>query len=393
MKRPYLLKKRGAVWYWRLADQLTFHSTGQTAESKAHNFAATVLQQKQRRLPAVNLEQYAKDFFVWDRCQWIHRQHSKGHPFSRTVAADRRAHLDNHLLPRFGKTLLSAFNAVDVETWLSSLELSNQTRMHILNSLRIIMREAKREGLLEINPLAEVETFSVQHQRRGVLTEEELELLFPEDRKKFRRVWPIAYHGVMYALMVSSGARSGEIRALPWKAVLWKHSGILILRAVTADGIIDLPKGSARSRDFSRQRAVIIPQRTLALLSWWHRLTRFPKDEDLVFAGARGRPLNKRTVSISLQAGLRNVGIEAGGRVLVAHSLRHTYNTRMKELLTGELYEEFSGQSLLREFTGHHSQKMTDWYDNPQWTQRLESYAKARPQIEQFWKGEKPNGG
>lgn len=138
---------------------------------------------------------------------------------------------------------------------------------------------------------------------------------------------------------------------------------------------------------------MIIPQRTLALLSWWRRLTRFPGDEDLVFAGARGLPLSKRTVSISLQAGLRNVGIEAGGRVLVAHSLRHTYNTRMKELLTGELYEEFSGQSLLREFTGHHSQKMTDWYDNPQWTQRLESYAKARPQIEQFWKGEKPNGG
>jgi integrase len=259
------------------------------------------------------------------------RQHSKGHSFSRTVAADRRAHLDNHLFPRFGKTLLSAFNAVDVETWLSSLDLSNQTRMHILNTLRIIIREAKREGLLETNPLAEVETFSVQHRRRGVLTEEELELLFPLDRKQFRRVWPIAYHGVMYALMVSSGARSGEVRALPWKAVLWAHSGILILRAVTADGVIDLPKGSARSRDFSRQRAVIIPQRTLALLSWWRRLTRFPGDEDLVFAGARGLPLSKRTVSISLQGNntrITKVVANLQQRILFRNiiSIKNTHN-------------------------------------------------------------------
>ncbi len=390
-----MLSKRNKVWYYRLAGQITFHSTGQTVESKAHAYALAVIQQKEsrRQLGNATLEEYARDFFVWDRCQWIQRQHSKGHSFSRSVAADRRAHLINHLFPRFGKTRLADINAVGVETWLSSLDLSNQTRMHILNSLRIILREAKREGILTANPLAEVETFSIQHQRRGVLTEEELEALFPRQRAKFKKVWPIPYHGVMYALMVSSGARSGEIRALPWKAVVWKYSGILILRAVTADGIVDLPKGSSRSREFSRQRAVIIPERTLELLSWWRRQTRFPGEDQLVFPGAGGRPLAKRTVSISLERGLDNARVQPAGRILVAHSLRHTYNTRMKELLTGELYEEFTGQSLLREFTGHHSRKMTDWYDNPEWTRRLEAYGKARTQIEQFWKGEHPNAG
>lgn len=394
MKRPYLLKRRGEVWYYRMAGQKTFHSTGETSESKAHNYAMLQVQQVGRPKPSdIRLEEYAKDFFIWDRCKWIQRQHSKGHPFSRAVAADRRAHLVNHLFPRFGKTILAAFNAVEVESWLSSLDLSNQTRMHILNSLRIVLREAKREKLLINHPLADIETFAIQHKRRGVLSEAELEVLFPQSHAKFRKVWPIVYHGIMYALMVSSGARSGEIRALPWKAVIWPHSGILILRAVTADGIIDLPKGSPRTREYSRQRAVLIPHRTRALLAWWHRLTRFPDQEDFIFTGAKGEPLGRRTVSISLQSGFRRAKVDTAGRILVAHSLRHTYNTRMKELLTGELYEEFTGQSLLREFTGHHSRRMTDWYDNPEWTRRLQSYTKARPQIEQFWKGEKPHVG
>lgn len=37
MKRPYSLKKRKPqnVWYYKLAGQITYHSTGQTAKAKA----------------------------------------------------------------------------------------------------------------------------------------------------------------------------------------------------------------------------------------------------------------------------------------------------------------------------------------------------------------------
>lgn len=386
MKRPYLLKKRGKVWYYRLAGEITFHSTGQTAESKAHNHAMAAVQQPPTP-DSITLRDYASSFFVWDRCAWIQRQHEKGHSFSRATASARRAHLNNHIFPRLGTTLLHELNAVDIETWLSSLPYSNQTRMHILNTMRIVLREAKREGLLQVNPLAEVETFAIHHTRRGTLSPEELDRLFPVDRDKFREIWPIVYHGVMYALMASSGARSGEIRALPWRAILWKSRGILILRAVNSDGIIGLPKGSTRSQEISRQRAIVIPRRTVDLLAWWRTMTRFPEDNDLVFPGADGHPLSPRTLAISLHPGLRRAKIAIAGRVLVTHSLRHTYNTRMRELLTGELFQEFTGQSLLRAFTGHHSQKMTDWYDNPEWTERLQAYTKASKQIEQFWKG------
>ena len=92
--------------------------------------------------------------------------------------------------------------------------------------------------------------------------------------------------------------------------------------------------------------------------------------------------MNRRSVSEAFAAGLRRAvkkdKIKIEGRNLVPHSLRHTYNTRMKELLTGEIFEEFSGQNLLRDFTGHSSKEMTEWYDNPFWTTRLQAFGKAK---------------
>lgn len=35
MKRPFLLKKRGKNWYYRLANEQTFHSTGQKSRPAA----------------------------------------------------------------------------------------------------------------------------------------------------------------------------------------------------------------------------------------------------------------------------------------------------------------------------------------------------------------------
>jgi hypothetical protein len=49
LKRPYLLKKRGKVWYYRLADELTFHSTGLTFESRAHNHVLAIFEKKKRK--------------------------------------------------------------------------------------------------------------------------------------------------------------------------------------------------------------------------------------------------------------------------------------------------------------------------------------------------------
>lgn len=369
-------RKKGTVWYfWYWANnKRIYKSTGKPTKWEARQYVEEYLQKGEVNLgQIITLKEYTKDFFIWDRCSWIRRQHAKGRSFSPSVAKSRRSHLDKHILPKFGRKPLIEINPVEVENWLVSLKLANQTKNHILYTLGIVLREAKRERLIPFNPLSDVESLGIQPNQPDILSSAELEKLFPRDRKEFKKVWPILWHGILYALAASSGMRSGELRALKWGAVLWKHKGVLVLQAIRDDNSISDPKGGSR-------RAIPIPQRTIDLLDWWHSLTRYPGPGDYVFAGATSRPVCRKTVSLQLHKGIENAEIDTTGRKIVAHSLRHTYNTKMKELLAGEI---------LRNFTGHKTEEMTEHYDRPFLEDRLKSYSTHQPQVEKFWKKEK----
>lgn len=381
MKHDYGLftrrRKSGKVWYfwyWE-GSQRVFKSTGYGVGEKwkAREYAEDFIAKGEQLRNAITLKQYTHDFFKWGQCSWIRRQHAKGRSFSPSVAKSRRGHLDNHILPKFGKRLLTEINPVEVENWLLTLELSNQTKNHILYTLGIVLKEAKRERRVPFNPLADVESLGIQSNKPDTLSNAELEKLFPRDRKKFKKNWPLVWHGVLYALAASSGMRSGELRALKWGAVLWKQGGVLVLQAIRDDNSIADPKGGSR-------RAIPLPQRTMDLLEWWHGLTRFPGPGDYVFAGATGLPVCRKTVSLQLHHGLEKAKIDTKGRKIVVHSLRHTYNTKMKDLLAGEV---------LRRFTGHKTEEMTEHYDRPFLEDRLKSYDEHKPQVEKFWPEQK----
>ena len=364
-------RKKGYVWYfWYWKDnKRIYRSTGKTNKKEAGFYAENFLG-SQTPKQISTLSRYTRDFFIWDRCAWIKRQHAKGRSFSHTMAQMRRAHLKTYILPAFGRKALSSLNSVDVENWLISLPLANQTKNHILRTLNIVMREAAREHLVSHNPIVDIESLGITPKRRDTLSGNELGALFPADREAFEQVWPILWHGFLYALAVSSGMRSGELRALQWGAVIWDPGGVLVLQAITRDNIVGEPKGKSR-------RSILLPDRTINLLELWKTLTRYPDPGDYVFAGRYGRWLSARSITINLLPGLQRAGINTEGRNIVAHSLRHTYNTKMRELLTGDV---------LRDFTGHKSIKMTDHYDRPFLEDRLSSFNGLRPQVEAFWK-------
>ena len=181
MKRKYTLYKRkgSKIWYvytWE-GDKRVSRSTGKTRRWEAEEFAQGLLGKgTQEHLP---LKEFCRDFFVWDRCQWTKRQLAKGRRFSQFQAKNRRGHLVNHILPRWGAVPLGEINRVSVENWLVSLPLSNQTKNHILYSFRIVMREAEQSGSLLANPLEKVEGFGSAHKSRDVFTLPELLKLFP----------------------------------------------------------------------------------------------------------------------------------------------------------------------------------------------------------------------
>lgn len=87
-------------------------------------------------------------------------------------------------------------NQVEIENWLISLksnneskaQLSNQTKNHMLYTFRIILREAKREGLIPFNCLEHVESLAIFPKVRG-LSRKELTDLFPDEFEALLRIW------------------------------------------------------------------------------------------------------------------------------------------------------------------------------------------------------------
>ena len=130
-----------------------------------------------------------------------------------------------------------------IEKWLIGLTrengktLANQTKDHILYTLRIILTEAQSERLIPRNPLAEGQPPAKNHRTRDALTMDELLKLFPKDRTKLLEVWKTAEYATLFLTMASTGIRSGEARALAWRHVL-PGGWLFVERAVKMGGKI-----------------------------------------------------------------------------------------------------------------------------------------------------------
>jgi len=237
-KQPYTLINRTlpsskVIFYYRTPDNPVQKSTGKSVKWQAREYVEERLAEKKQGITQVSLEEYAKDFFAWETSPWIRRQHAKGKSFSWVMARLRRGHLNNYIIPQFGKRLLSDLNPVEIENWLVGLSLANGTKNDILYTLNIVLREAKREKLISHNPIDEMEPLAPSYKARDVFTLDELKKLFPkDDREKLLEIWNELKYASMFHTMATTGIRSGEARALQWQDVSWDLKGLLILRAV-----------------------------------------------------------------------------------------------------------------------------------------------------------------
>lgn len=378
MKKPYRLKKHGPTWYYKLPREQWFHSTGKTSKRAAEEEVV-------KRLGKVGVSdpvllEFAAGFFS-PGSSWITRQHAKGRPFGAVTAKGRQAQLDHYILEKWGRYRLSDLTKSAIETWLVALDLSNQTKNHVLYTFRIVLREAEDAGALAVSPLARVEPMGKSYRARDVFTAAELRLLFPA---RLASVWGSPKRGCMFLLLASTGIRSGEARALSWDRVLWGERALLIDRTVKGGsggsgevGPISEKKGGAK--------IVLLPTRAEAELRAWHDLAVWKDPADFVFPGEiRGRPLGSAAVTHALGPAIRRINrpaekkqlpppFQVGDRNLVVHSFRHTYVSLVRRLVPEET---------LRLLTGHHSEAMTDLYDHPRIEREVAALQPARAVVD-----------
>jgi integrase len=335
-------------------------------------------------LQSATIGDFAGDMFT-EGAPHLTRWAAKGKVLKPQTIVQYRRHLTAYLLPKFGRLRFTEITPTAVEDFLLEQRLSNSCRNTILYTLKLVMREAKRAGIIEMLP--EFEPFKRNCRRQDVLSGEELTTLFPYDEQGLIRIWTrpedkrkerdgnlALMFGTLFCVTVSAGLRSGEIRALHREQVSIPNSGLVIDRAVDDRGEIG-PLKKATKED-SRSRAVIIPAITLRMLERWiERTPECPDYPGLVFS-YHEKPIANYYILYRFRYGLQNAGIDYESRRLTVHCHRYTYNTRMRTLLS---------EQVLREFVGHRSVAMTNHYDNPILAERLIAYQNVRPSVERFW--------
>jgi len=183
------------------------------------------------------LKQFASGIFIEGSRQLI-RWEAKGKVIKRNTLKQHQQHLEHYLLPKFGSLPMCEIRPAMVEDHLLDQRLSNSCRNTIIYTLKVILREALREELIDMVP--EFEPFKRNGRKQDVLSGEELQALFPSDPQELIKVWrrpagmkkepdEIALmFGTMFCLTVSAGLRSGEIRALHRDQISLPHSGLVI---------------------------------------------------------------------------------------------------------------------------------------------------------------------
>jgi integrase len=368
MKRPYLLQKRGAVWYYRLAGQSTFHTTGERSQGEAITFAIKKIGHHAGG-PAPKLKDFASTFFVWGECEWIKRQLARDKHISRASAENRRAHLLNFILPQFGEKRLTDIRRLDVENWLLALPVANGTKNAILYSFRLVMATAEEAEHIEYNTLEKIKPLGANPKTRDVLSLPQLSQLFPDDMAALLHIWGGIEKAAYFMTLATSGIRLSEARALLWRHFL-RGQALLIERAVKRHNEV----GGTKNRDI---RVVLLFSKTASLIETWREKCPWIEPDDLIFPGEnRGHFLNPGGLRYSFSTALQRAGITHEGKNIVIHSLRHSFNTHLREVLPDQM---------LKMLTGHKSSAMVEHYDHPSVDDRLNRLLPAKEVVERIF--------
>jgi len=361
-KSFYLLKRKDRLtvgkptYYARFRDEggelLPWRSTGETTKTRAENWALT--QFKAGRIATrenLTFATFAEKWWKWGECDYIRGRLARGKALSRTYTDVQRGYLEKHILPYFRAKKLVKITPRMIEGWVMTLKsedtLSPTTVNHCLTTLKTMLSEATRLGVIATNPALPVEHLKESPKEKQILTLEEVRRLFGEGA--LAEMWKGSLpHLTLNLLAASTCLRMGEVQALQVQHVHPDY--IAVVHAWERKYGLKEPKwGSARE--------VPIPAKTFGYLSQVFEESPYKEPESLVFYGRDGQtPIGHKDILNALYAALSAIGIsgeERAKRNVTFHSWRHLFNSMCRSRIPD--YK-------LQRLTGHRTQEMTEHY-------------------------------
>lgn len=252
------------------------------------------------------------------------------------------------VIPRIGKRRLAKVTPLDLQQLYSDLQaagLSNRSVHHTHRVLHRTFVQAVRWDLIPRNPCDGVTPPRPNRAEMHVLDREQVSTLLAATTDSQRRT--------LYTLTVTTGMRAGELYGLRWGDIDLSAGRLSVRRALQrqrGNGLVFVTPKTARSR-----RTIILSKWAVSVLrehrsrQLEQRLAAGPlwQDDDLVFCGALGRPLDPSTESGRFSDTLKRAGLPH----VRFHDLRHTAAT----LLLGQ----GTHPKVVSEMLGHGSIALT----------------------------------
>jgi len=247
-----------------------------------------------------------------------------------------------------------------VDDYLLENEHSGSWKNSFIENMGEVLDEAQWYGAkFQNRPV--FHRFARNSKKPDILSTEELNRLFvPYNFENYDLY-------MMFLTTVSAGMRLGEIRAMRKCQVLVNQNKIFIDGFMRDNERMDFNKKG--SDDNPKYRVTVIPDYVMSKLSAYICQKNL-SEKDLVFT-KHGEPLRKEYCEEALRKAVKKAEIDSEKRI-VPHSLRYTYVTRMRRLLSAEE---------VRGLAGHTDIEMTEEYNRAALPELIQSVSK--PEIEQ----------
>jgi integrase len=296
-----------------------------------------------------------EDLFTLDGV-WRKRRAEKRHYYTDKSIRTREANFRNYIIPLWGNCNVKRLTTRDIEDGITGLSseltgrpLAGCSVNRVLSVLSDLYSYLVGEGVVRFNPVRDVERCSPYPEKPrsalptveiamlfpGVTDEVRYNILLPDTHAKLMAIWRTQKYVCAFLILKDTGLRPGELLALRWRDWDADTRFFPILRAIES-GTRDQEK---RTKTGATKPA-LITERTAVEIETMRRKLK-PKLEDYIFANCYGVPYATRRLSWNFREGVRRAGLNR--LEITPYWLRHTWNTRMLEVLDDEIVGHLMG--------------------------------------------------
>ncbi len=288
------------------------------------------------------IKDLAKGFFDEDG-DWYRDQIQKGRSMTAASLRIRQGHVENYIIPFFGDHDIRALTGAEIDraildakrytaarehpTKTSLTPLAKGTKSKLLYSIKLMYDRWIYLGMVRENPTASITKYSKEpEQKRSALPRDAIKKLFPGTHGELVRVWGSSMWAACMLVMLDTGARPGEVRALTW-GDFYAEERFVPIRHGVESGTKDKIKGTKTDNT----KPGYLQARTVQELIIWRAESRHNGDADFIWTKDGETPLSGAAIGDAFERGLVGQGLDATG--WTPYYLRHTFVTQALELL------------------------------------------------------------